>query len=134
MTVVAITGASAGVGRATARAFAREGADVGLIARGRERLESAKREIRAQVGPGQADDAGTIHRELRAGDGDFEGRCIRRVVEQQPGNRHEAVVPALGLSKPPTEYPLSNHLYSLASHFVYGASTEATRRLARRLL
>ena len=44
MTVVAITGASAGVGRATARAFARDGADVGLIARGRERLESARRE------------------------------------------------------------------------------------------
>jgi putative membrane protein len=46
----------------------------------------------------------------------------------------EAVVPALGLSKPPTEYPLSNHLYSLASHFVYGASTEAARRLTRRLM
>ena len=45
MTVVAITGASAGVGRATARAFARDGADVGLIARGRERLESARREV-----------------------------------------------------------------------------------------
>jgi len=47
MTVVAVTGASAGVGRATARAFAREGADVGLIARGRERLEAAKHEIEA---------------------------------------------------------------------------------------
>ena len=47
MTVVAVTGASAGVGRATARAFAREGADVGLIARGRERLESTKREVEA---------------------------------------------------------------------------------------
>ena len=45
MTVVAITGASAGVGRATARAFARGGADVGLIARGRERLQSARREV-----------------------------------------------------------------------------------------
>jgi short-subunit dehydrogenase len=45
--VVAVTGASAGVGRATARAFAREGADVGLIARGRERLEAAKREVEA---------------------------------------------------------------------------------------
>jgi NAD(P)-dependent dehydrogenase (short-subunit alcohol dehydrogenase family) len=45
VTVVAITGASAGVGRATARAFAREGADVGLIARGHERLESAKHEV-----------------------------------------------------------------------------------------
>ncbi|HEY2218841.1 MAG TPA: SDR family oxidoreductase [Gaiellaceae bacterium] len=47
MTVVAVTGASAGVGRATARAFAREGADVGLIARGRARLDSTKREIEA---------------------------------------------------------------------------------------
>jgi NAD(P)-dependent dehydrogenase (short-subunit alcohol dehydrogenase family) len=45
VTVVAVTGASAGVGRATARAFARERADVGLIARGRERLESARREV-----------------------------------------------------------------------------------------
>jgi short-subunit dehydrogenase len=47
VTVVAVTGASAGVGRATARAFAREGADVGLIARGRARLDSTKREIEA---------------------------------------------------------------------------------------
>jgi NAD(P)-dependent dehydrogenase (short-subunit alcohol dehydrogenase family) len=45
VTVVAVTGASAGVGRATARAFARDGAHVGLIARGRERLESARREV-----------------------------------------------------------------------------------------
>jgi NADP-dependent 3-hydroxy acid dehydrogenase YdfG len=39
--VVAITGASAGVGRATAREVARQGADVGLIARGEERLAAA---------------------------------------------------------------------------------------------
>ncbi len=43
--VVAITGASAGVGRAAARAFAREGAAVGLIARGRERLDVACAEL-----------------------------------------------------------------------------------------
>jgi NAD(P)-dependent dehydrogenase (short-subunit alcohol dehydrogenase family) len=43
--VVAITGASAGVGRATALAFAREGASVGLIARGEGRLESARVEL-----------------------------------------------------------------------------------------
>src|SRR3954452_17693963 len=46
--VVAITGASAGVGRATARELARRGADVGLIARGEERLEAARREVLAQ--------------------------------------------------------------------------------------
>ena len=39
--VVVITGASAGVGRATAEAFARRGARVGLIARGIQRLELA---------------------------------------------------------------------------------------------
>jgi len=42
-----ITGASAGVGRATARIFGRRGARVGLIARGRDGLEAAKREIEA---------------------------------------------------------------------------------------
>ena len=43
--VVVITGASAGVGRATARAFARRGSRIGLIARGHERLESTRREV-----------------------------------------------------------------------------------------
>jgi NADP-dependent 3-hydroxy acid dehydrogenase YdfG len=42
--VVVITGASAGVGRATVQAFAREGAHVGLLARGRDGLEGARRE------------------------------------------------------------------------------------------
>ena len=44
--VVVITGASAGVGRATARAFASAGYDVGLIARHTGRLEAAANEVR----------------------------------------------------------------------------------------
>ncbi|HET7321219.1 MAG TPA: SDR family oxidoreductase [Longimicrobiaceae bacterium] len=43
--VVVITGASAGVGRATAHAFAKRGAKIGLLARGRAGLEGAKREV-----------------------------------------------------------------------------------------
>jgi NAD(P)-dependent dehydrogenase (short-subunit alcohol dehydrogenase family) len=48
--VVMITGASAGVGRATAREFARRGANIGLIARGTEGLEIARREVEAAGG------------------------------------------------------------------------------------
>ena len=40
-----ITGGSAGVGRAIARKFAEEGAQIGLIARGEERLDAAVSEI-----------------------------------------------------------------------------------------
>jgi NAD(P)-dependent dehydrogenase (short-subunit alcohol dehydrogenase family) len=50
MNVIAITGASAGVGRATARRFAREGARIGLIARGEERLQATAREVEALGG------------------------------------------------------------------------------------
>src|SRR5437763_6239614 len=45
LTTVAITGASAGVGRATARKFARSGARVALLARGRDGLEAARKEV-----------------------------------------------------------------------------------------
>ncbi|MFO0578819.1 MAG: SDR family oxidoreductase [Polyangia bacterium] len=48
--VVVVTGASAGVGRAVARAFAQSGARVGLIARGPDGLEAARREIEAAGG------------------------------------------------------------------------------------
>lgn len=46
----------------------------------------------------------------------------------------ELAVPLLGLAKPPSEYPLSTHAYSLASHLVYGLTTEAVRRSVRNVL
>src|SRR5215472_2917707 len=42
---VVVTGASAGIGRATARLFGERGASVGLIARGQEGLRGAVREV-----------------------------------------------------------------------------------------
>src|SRR3546814_1857669 len=47
---IVITGASAGAGRATAIAFARQGCNIGLIARGAERLENAKADAEAAGG------------------------------------------------------------------------------------
>lgn len=46
----------------------------------------------------------------------------------------EISVPALGLSKGPTEYPVSTHVYALASHLVYGATAELSRRAIRQVL
>ncbi len=46
----------------------------------------------------------------------------------------EGIVPALGLSKSATEYPLSIHAYALASHLVYGLTAEVVRGAVRRVL
>jgi uncharacterized membrane protein YagU involved in acid resistance len=42
----------------------------------------------------------------------------------------EVMVPALGLSKPPTQQPVSDQLTHYAAHLVYGATTELVRRIA----
>jgi NAD(P)-dependent dehydrogenase (short-subunit alcohol dehydrogenase family) len=65
--VVVITGASAGVGRATAREFARQGAHIALIARGHDGLEVARCEVerlggRALVLPLDVADAEAVER------------------------------------------------------------------------
>ncbi len=48
--VVVVTGASAGVGRAVARRFAKDGAHIALLARGRDGLEAARHEVEAAGG------------------------------------------------------------------------------------
>lgn len=66
--VIVITGASSGVGRASAVAFARHGAHIGLLARGHDGLEGARHDVEAAGGkalalpadvadPGQVDAA-----------------------------------------------------------------------------
>ena len=46
----------------------------------------------------------------------------------------EISVPLLGLSKGPTEYPVSTHIYAFASHLVYGVTAEFSRRAVRHVL
>ena len=65
--VVVVTGASAGLGRAIVERFARDGAAIGLIARGKDRLEQAKASIeslggRALVLPLDVADADAVDR------------------------------------------------------------------------
>lgn len=48
--VVVITGATSGVGRATVRKFAQEQASIALVARNREGLEAARKEVEAEGG------------------------------------------------------------------------------------
>ena len=74
--VVVITGASAGLGRATAREFGRHRAKVGLIARGVDGLEAAKREIesaggRAMLLPLDVADASTVEKAAAAIEKEF---------------------------------------------------------------
>jgi putative membrane protein len=45
----------------------------------------------------------------------------------------EIAVPALHLSRPATDYPVSTHAQALAAHCVYGLSTETVRELVRRV-
>lgn len=45
----------------------------------------------------------------------------------------ETAVPLLGLSKPPTEYPVSTHVYALSSHLVFGLTVEIVRRAVRNI-
>ncbi len=43
----------------------------------------------------------------------------------------ELGLPLAGLSAPPTHYPMSRHATALGTHLVFGATTEAVRRLLR---
>jgi hypothetical protein len=71
-----------------------------------------------------------ISRKLRltkAGRGTLYGTGLWAIAD-------EIVVPAARLSKSPRQTPASSHAYALASHLVYGLATDASIRLAGRLL
>lgn len=73
-TTVIVTGASSGIGEATARALAAEGATVALLARRRERLEALATELpKASVHPVDVTDDDALH------------AAVAAVVEQHGG-------------------------------------------------
>ena len=74
--VVVITGAGAGLGRAIVHSFARRGAHIGLVSRGRDRLEDAQREVeslggKALVLPGDIADPTTAERAAEQTEAEF---------------------------------------------------------------
>ena len=74
--VVVVTGAGAGLGRAIVQSFARRGARIGLVARGQDRLEDARREVeslggRALVLPGDVADPRTTERAAALTESEF---------------------------------------------------------------
>ncbi|HEX8890797.1 MAG TPA: DUF1440 domain-containing protein [Pyrinomonadaceae bacterium] len=46
----------------------------------------------------------------------------------------EVAVPLLGLTAEPSEFSLSTHAYALASHLVYGLTSEVVRKSVRKML
>ncbi len=46
----------------------------------------------------------------------------------------EGLVPLLKFSRPPNQYPVSSHVYALASHLVYGSTVDAVREAVRAAL
>lgn len=73
--VVLITGASSGIGAACARAFAREGARVGLVARRHDRLDAVAREIESSGG-------GALALPADVSDGEQVRKAVDQIIAQ----------------------------------------------------
>jgi hypothetical protein len=61
--------------------------------------------------------------EMRRGYGTLYGSLVWAAAD-------EGAVPAMGLSKKPSEIPMGVHAFALSAHWVYGATLEACRRIA----
>ena len=125
--VVVVTGASAGVGRAIVREFAQHGASLGLLARGRDGLEGARREVetaggRALVIPTDVSDATQVEQAATTVERTF------GPIDVWVNNAMASVIsPALDMT--PEDYQRVTDVTYLG--YVYG-TLAAVRRMRRR--
>lgn len=71
--------------------------------------------------------AGRRFPEVRAGYGTVYGGGVAIIAD-------EMLVPAAGLSPPPTQASASSHFYGFVSHLVFGVALEGSRRLIDRMV
>jgi NAD(P)-dependent dehydrogenase (short-subunit alcohol dehydrogenase family) len=96
--VVAVTGASAGIGRATARAFAARGARVALVARGELGLQGVAKEVedaggRALIAPTDVADYAQVAAAVQRIEAEF-GQLRSPFARPQPtavGSQHHGL-------------------------------------------
>jgi len=84
---VIVTGGSSGIGLATARLLAERGAEVSLIARGRERLEAAAKELSAAARAADVADQAAVTRAVAE-------------LEEEQGEPCDVLISSAGLARP----------------------------------
>ncbi|MFJ1808278.1 MULTISPECIES: SDR family oxidoreductase [unclassified Streptomyces] len=114
---VIVTGGSSGIGLATARLFAGRGAKVSLIARGRERLEEAARELSATARVADVSDQAALTRAIAE-------------LEKERGRPGDILIASAGLARPGHFLELPDEVFRQMMEVDYFGTLYAIRAVA----